>query len=268
MTYLVQRLKTSSIERGQSTSHVDEDCEAASGQHAVNIIAAFDEIPLTHRKHAVPFVWYLGCSTIILLSISIKRIELREVYRPVILSAFKSLEKCYTTSWIPEGATRMLSRLVQMARKIGMITNDTLTFLSESDTVRSPTAVEARSWTNTTCQALYDEAFKGRPLASSDISRVIDLSRSSSSRSLDSPAVESNAATNDRPGDVCSRSPHTQNELPMQMMNPAQEQTFMDLGDAEGPNQLPFDLTSSSWLPIFPDELTLRSFDWALNDMP
>lgn len=266
MTYLVQRLKASSIERDQSTGHVDEDCEAASGQHAVNIIAAFDYIPLTHRKHAVPFVWYLGCSTIILLSLSIKRIELREVYHPVISSAFKSLEKCYTTTWIPEGATRMLSRLVRMARKIGMITNETLTFLSESDTLQSTTAAEARSWTNTTCQAVFDEAFKVRPLGSTNDPRAVNVGNNPDSNTLASHTIESVAATNSRPVELSLGSPHTIQEPCMQSRSFARRQTFVESDVSGEVGQLPFDLMSSRWLPIFPDELTLKNFDWTINE--
>lgn len=253
LRYLVHRFESA---RKRTALDETDDWSKICSQLAAGIVNAYNSIPPGYPSINAPFVWHLSSATIILLSIVSQRLDLREVYRPTILSALENLRISAARTWISGNVIRTLARLNAIVQQLGLSGGSVKAdpgSSTASSLAGSPAL--ARSSTGLMNQALFYKAFnveqQGNPepevqlTAETDASRVC-ISSSSGERSTPnshqlSKALETRQTS--RP------------EGPEDAQQGIESISHTETSDLE--------LTR---LPEFPDGLAFDPSDWILDD--
>lgn len=195
-----------------------------------------------------------------LLSVVSQRLDLREVYRPTILSAMENLRISAASTWISGSFIRTLARLNAIAQQLGLFSGSVREGPGSSITsslAGSPAL--ARSSTGLMNEALFYKAFnveqegnlepEGQLMAETDAS-CICISSSSSERSTPNSHQLSKALETRHTSRPASRPEGLEDA----------QQEIESISHTETSN---LELTR---LPVFPDGLAFDPSDWILED--
>lgn len=89
---------------------------ALCGQLACNVIAAYDQIPVSYPKFVFPFTHFITSASMILLALATKHPALRERYKSPITSALNTLYTFCHTTWVSGKSARTVAQLSKIAK--------------------------------------------------------------------------------------------------------------------------------------------------------
>lgn len=195
-----------------------------------------------------------------LLSVVSQRLDLREVYRPTILSAMENLRISAASTWISGSFIRTLARLNAIAQQLGLFSGSVREGPGSSITsslAGSPAL--ARSSTGLMNEALFYKAFnveqegnlepEGQLMAETDASCICISSSSSERSTLNSHQL--------------SKAPETRHTSRPASRPEGLEDAQQEIKSISHTETSNLELTR---LPVFPDGLAFDPSDWILED--
>ncbi|THY33994.1 hypothetical protein D6D01_02067 [Aureobasidium pullulans] len=257
LRYLVHRFESA---RNRTALDETDDRSKICSQLAAGIVNAYNSIPPGYPSINAPFVWHLSSATIILLSIVSQRLDLREVYRPTILSALENLRISAARTWISGSVIRTLARLNAIVQQLGLSGGSVKAgpgSSTASSLAGSPAL--ARSSTGLMNEALFYKAFnveqQGNPKPEGQLMAETDASRVCISSSFGGRSTPNSHQSSKAPETSQTSGPASRAEGPEDAQQEIESISHTETSDLE--------LTR---LPDFPDGLAFDPSDWFLED--
>lgn len=195
-----------------------------------------------------------------LLSVVSQRLDLREVYRPTILSAMENLRISAASTWISGSFIRTLARLNAIAQQLGLFSGSVREGPGSSTTsslAGSPAL--ARSSTGLMNEALFYKAFNVEQEGNLEPERQLMAETDASCICISSSSSERSTLNSHQ----LSKAPETRHTSRPASRPEGLEDAQQEIESISHTETSNLELTR---LPVFPDGLAFDPSDWILED--